>query len=321
MASICEWGRGSGPIMTPHFDVICVGDADVDIYLDVDHIPQRDEKILASGAAWYAGGMVANCAAALSRLGSRCLFHGPVGDDEFGHLVRKDLQSYGVDVSGIYIKQGAHTYYCVVMLDNSGEKALVVAPTEAIFPIPIELDRKLIASGRHMHTTAACIDTAMYAARVARENGLSTSLDLEASVIPKADEMSLLLKHITILFVNHQALKNTQSLELHAAQLLAYGPAIVCITRGAAGCLVATHANSWNITAFAVPVVDSTGAGDTFAAGFIHSYLQEKTVVEAAEFASAVAALNIQARGGHGGSPTLTQVEEFMKRADRHNLE
>ena len=120
------------------------------------------------------------------------------------------------------------------------------------------------------------------------------------------------------MFVNQHALNNSRSLELHAAQLLGYGPEIVCITRGASGCLVATRAGSWYVPAFAVPVVDSTGAGDTFAAGFIHRYLQNETAEQAAQFASAVAALNIQARGGHGGAPSVRQVEEFMSRAEQH---
>jgi hypothetical protein len=65
------------------YEVVGVGDADVDIYLDVPQLPGRDEKVAATAAAWYPGGMVANFLVALRRLGTPCCFHGPIGAKRF----------------------------------------------------------------------------------------------------------------------------------------------------------------------------------------------------------------------------------------------
>jgi len=178
--------------------VIGVGDADIDIYLDVDHIPARDEKILADSFSLHPGGMVANFLVALSRLGTKCGFHGTVGDDDFGHMSLKHMQDHGVDISGAIIKHDGSTYFCVVMLDDSGEKALIVAPTDAIFPKPEDLSESVILSANHLHTTANYKPTVLEALRIAKDYGLTVSVDIERDQIDQFEDLGSLLSLITI---------------------------------------------------------------------------------------------------------------------------
>ena len=302
--------------MTSGYEVVGVGDADVDMYLDVPHIPAHDEKVLATRAAIYPGGMVANFLVALRRLGTSCCFHGPVGDDEFGRIVRADLADHDVDLEGLVIKPGGRTYYCVILLDDSGEKSLVVAPTNCSFPEPEDIDPAIIARARHLHTTGTRPDTALLAARLAKQHDLDVSLDLEPAELADTGQLHELLALTNLLFVNHRALELLTSPGLSTpdavATLLAHGPQIVCITAGAAGAWVGTRDSVRHVPAFQVVTADTTGAGDTFAAAFVYGHRAGWSPIASARFAAAAAALAIGHRGGHGGAPDYEEVQSFL---------
>ncbi len=298
------------------YEVVGVGDADVDIYLDVPHIPMHDEKVAATDATWYPGGMVANFLVALHRLGTSCCFHGPVGADAFGQMVQENFALQGIATNGLIVKPNGSTYYCVVLLDKSGEKALVIAPTDCISPVPNDIDPAIIAPARHLHTAGARLDAALKAARIAKQHNLSVSLDLEPSNLGIPAQLAELLTLTDLLFVNHRALAQLTGSDLSPVTalplLLARGPRTVCVTSGAEGAWVGTHEGTWYIPAFAVPIVDSTGAGDTFAAAFVYGYRAGWSPLRSARFAAAAAALAIGQRGGHHGTPTGDAVHSFL---------
>ncbi len=297
-------------------DVLGVGDADMDIYLDVDHIPARDEKVLARAVELHPGGMVANFVVALQKLGATCGFHGPVGDDDYGRAAVDNLVRHGVDTSGVIQKAGQQTYFCTVLLDASGEKALVVAPTPCLFPEPQEIQPELIARARHVHTTAANRATLERTLAIARAHGIPVSLDLEPTMLAQPGIESLLMG-VEILFVNQRAIQ-----AVHAAspldavrRLRALGIPTVCITLGAEGVVAGQGDRIVEQAGFRVPVVDTTGAGDCFGAGFVYGTLQGWPLEQTLPFATAVAAHKVMHRGGHSGSPSMEQVHAFLARA------
>lgn len=296
-------------------DVIGIGDASLDIYLEVDHVPGQREKIIAKSLAYYPGGMVANFSAALSRLGNSCGFHGPVGDDEFGRTTLADLAAKGVDTRYAIIRPGGRTYFGIVMLDGSGEKALVVVPTNCIQLEPDEVSEDWIAQARHLHTTGFAQATALRAVALAKKHGLTVSIDLEPAISAKRDELRSLLAQVDVLLVNRRAVRllgDEDSICKNAELILTYGPKVVCVTMGEAGSLVVSDTEVFEAKAFPVPVVDSTGAGDCFAAGFVHGLIRGWSLRRIAMFASAVGALAVMHRGGRSGTPTSQEVVEFM---------
>ena len=298
------------------YEVVGVGDADVDIYLDVPHLPGRDEKVAATEAGWYPGGMVANFLVALRRLGTPCCFHGLIGADTFGRMVQANFADQDVATDGLIVKPEGSTYYCVVLLDSSGEKALVIAPTDCISPTPDDIDPAIIAPARHLHTAGSRLDTALRAARIAKRHHLTVSLDVENSDSGDSVQLAELLALTDLLFVNHGALAALTGPDLSPAAalpvLLVRGPRTVCVTAGARGAWVGTHDGTWHIPAFPVPVVDSTGAGDTFAAAFVYGYRAGWSPPTSARFAAAAAALAIGQRGGHHGAPSRDAVASFL---------
>lgn len=301
-------------------DVIGVGDIDIDIYLELDHVPRRDEKVVAKSYTYYPGGMVANFLAALSRLGTLCGFHGPLGQDEFGRLALQDLKENNVDTKFAVIKSDGNTYYCVVMLDPSGEKSLVVVPTNCLTLEPEDLFLPALNQARHLHTTYHG-KTQATAINFAKQNGLTVSVDFEPDSVKNGNNLIPVLANIDLAFINKRAaslITGNNDLELSILQISAMGPSIVCITMGEDGSILA--AKDWKepqfISAFHVPVVDTTGAGDCFAAGFVHGYLQGWPVEIMGTFASAVASINIMSKGGHLGAPYFNEVVEFLKNRD-----
>ena len=300
------------------FDVVGVGDLDIDIYIDVDHIPGFDEKILAKGHHFYGGGMVSNTIVALTRLGKSCLLHAPVGGDPYGELAIADLEQNGVDTSALIRKPDGQTYFCVVMLDHTGEKSLIVVPTDSINPTRSELKAETIQSARHMHTTLFA-DVAP-AIESAHAKGVSISVDIEPSMLhaEKLNEISSILQKVDIVFLGERAARQiggTDDPQVNLRRVQGLGPRIVCLTQGRRGGLVSDKVSGEEerYDAYSVKVKDTTGAGDCFDAGFIYGYLEGWGLLKTAQFASAVAAISTQVYGGHDGAPTLADVESFIR--------
>lgn len=297
--------------------VLGLGDAGVDIVLHVPKLPQHDEKILATGVQRCAGGVIANVLCALSRLGTASAFVGCIGNDEFGALVRKGFDEFQVDMSRLIVKDGAETYFCVSMLDGTGEKALVIAPTSTIFPLPEDLTDDTIKGAELLHTTGLHTDATLKALELAQRSGVKVSLDLEPSTLRRAgDRVSDVLAGTDLLFVNAHAIRELFSDEVDfrqaALELMRRGPELVVVTRGAEGSLVVTPTGTVRTPAFDVTVRDTTGAGDCFNAAFIHGYLEGWPVERTALFAAAAAALSITVVGAQNGLPTRPEVDAFL---------
>ena len=294
--------------------VIGVGDADMDILAEVDHVPRRDDKVRPSRLEFHPGGMVANFVCALSRLGTSCAFHGPLGDDEFGRTALDDLQSNGVDTSSAVIKGGGRTYSAVIMLDATGEKAALLVPSDCMHLGPDELSEEQIARAGHLHTVGSR-PTTVRAIGLAKKHGLTVSVDLESPHNLRLAEVQPWSSQVDILFINERTLKSLTggtSAEETAAGLVEAGTGIVCLTMGASGSLAVSSRGTCRAAAFRVPVADSTGAGDCYAAGFVHGFLQGWPLNQTVAFASAVAALAITQWGGHSGAPTLRETLAFL---------
>ncbi len=300
--------------MLCNVEVIGVGDADMDIFARVDHVPTRDDKVRASHVEFHPGGMVANFVCALSRLGTSCAFHGPVGSDEFGQAAVDNLIAHGVDTSGVVVKAGGKTYLGVAMLDASGEKAALGIPSECMHLEPAELSQLQIARACHLHTVG-WRPTTLRAAQLAKELHLTVSVDLESPYPLKLEELGPLLSLADILLLNRRTLESFEGhpqLEDVLATMIEGGTRMVCVTMGQEGAVAASGIARVKVDAFEVPVADTTGAGDCFAAGFVHGFLKGWALSYMTLFASATAAIAVTCWGGHTGAPTQEEVVRFL---------
>lgn len=297
--------------------VLGLGDAGVDVVLHIPRMPQHDEKIMATKVARYPGGVIGNFLCALSRLGTASAFVGCLGNDSFGALVRAGFEAFQVDMSRLIVKEGEETYFCVSMLDDTGEKALVIAPTATMFPAPEDLTDDTFRGADILHTTGLRIDTTLKAIALARRHGVKVSLDLEPSTLTLAkDRVGELLESSHLLFVNAHAIRAMFPGETDITaglELLRRGPQIVIITQGGHGSLVVTATERIKTPAFQVAVRDTTGAGDCFNAAFVHGHLEGWPLERTALFATAAAAISITTVGAQSGLPTRQAVDAFLR--------
>ncbi len=298
------------------YDIIGVGDADIDIMIEVDHIPGHDEKVLGKVLGKYPGGMVANFLAAAATFGARCAGILCVGDDDFGKITLEDLRKRGVNTDKSVIREGQDTYFTATNLDASGEKSMTIALTDATYPTADEVDFDFLEKAEFVQMVGTYPDLVIPVGRQAKTRGVKLSLDFE----PESQDMTQQQKDETlalsyIVFPNEDGLKcyvGYDDVEKGAREMLSKGPEIVVVTKGAKGCEVFTNDDRFEIPAFKVDVKDTTGAGDTFNASFLACLAKGYPLRECAWLATASAACQVTAIGSRTNLITEAQAREFL---------
>ena len=295
--------------------LLCIGDIDMDIIVRVPRLPGRDQKVDGQRVAQTPGGMAANVAVGARRLGTATRLLGAVGDDAMGREALAALGNEDLDLVHVATRADAATFFCIIMVDQEGEKCLVKAVSPAYLPLPTDLVPAAFAGVTHMHLTFTRHELAMTAVARARAVGASVSLDLEAADIPTGGgQVAELVAQVDLLFVSDQSRAEAE----RAIGPLLPGPdKTIVTTLGSKGARVESPTGGFEVRGHAVPVTDTSGAGDAFAAAFLHSRLQGVDDAASLRFANAAAALSISAYGAQAGLPRRSDVVDFLKALDR----
>ncbi|HUR15065.1 MAG TPA: ribokinase [Mycobacteriales bacterium] len=268
-----------------------VGSTNVDLVLGVPALPAPGETVLSDrDARREPGGKGGNQAVALARLGAQVRFVSAVGNDPEGWWSRAQLAEAGVDVTDVATVE-APTGVAVVMVDTAGENCIVVSPgANAHVAPPEQLDADVL-----LLSLEVPLATAAAAAATARR--LAVPVVLNAA--PAQPLPATLLADVDVLVVNESEWADLGNPAV---------PAVV-VTRGARGCVVVAGHRTWELAAVPVEdVVDTTGAGDCFAAALAWGVAQGFGLDDAARFASRAAALSVTAPGARAGLPTHDEV-------------
>ena len=299
-------------------DIIGIGDTDVDIMIRVNHIPSHDEKVRGSLAGIFAGGIIANFCSAAAAFGAKVGAVCKTGDDAYGRLSISDLEKRGVDVSHMIVDAQADTYFSIVHLDETGEKALTIVQTDAFLPEKEELDFSYIKSAKRVHMTTLDMELVDYVSRNLDGTDVKLSLDIEKTADSAPKELwENVLKRLDIAFPNEQglaALTGTDNIEKAAGMLLDAGVKMVVVTCGADGVKIFKKNYFYEHPVFKVHVKDTTGAGDCFNAVFLTGMTKEWEIEKCAAYASAAAALSIEQYGARSAQPSFEAVESFLKK-------
>jgi ribokinase len=299
-------------------EITGLGEIVVDMVLKVPHLPEPDEKVDSSQQARFPGGVTANYVTAVSRLATTAGFVGAVGDDSEGEYLKRDLMNEKVDTTLTLVKKRKQTPINYVIVDEKGQKVIIQSP----HMLTTRLDKEdikpdYISKSKLLHTTAVHTDLSIYAARIAKENGVTVSFDLEKQVASRGwNTLREMVKLTDVLLPQKSGameLTKTSSPEEAAKTLLERGPRIVVITLSEKGCLVVTEKTSKVIPSFKVCVVDTTGAGDAFNGAFTVSIMKGIDPVSAARFANVVAAIKCTGLGARTCLPNLNAVKEFVE--------
>lgn len=307
--------------MAEKLDIIGLGEVCIDWIAFLDHLPEPDEKIFAKYAK-SPGGVTANFVTAAARLDCKTGFIAGVGDDDHGRFLINTLKANGVDTSHVKVHNDRSTAFNILLVSRKGEKIALQDPNlRDNVPAPEELDEQYLSKARCLHTSAIKIATTEKAVELAKRRGVTVSFDLEKHVaVQGMAKLRKILKNTDVLLPNKagaRELTKEDDLAGAAKRLLSYGPHVVVVTLGGRGCMVVTTQEKFEVPAIKVNAVDTTGAGDAFAAGFLYgTILKGWDLKKAAVFANGVAAIKCLHPGAQGGLPTVNEVKEFLKNRD-----
>lgn len=287
------------------WDVVGVGDIDIDMFLQVPALAGRDEKVPAVLLGEHPGGMIANVTCAASLLGGSTAMIGLVGDDAYGAAAVTGLQEFGVDTSLVKVVDGGRTFYCVIMLDSSGEKALTAVMTDCHWPRREDIDPDWFSHARAVHLGGDYLELATWLSQEAKARGALVSLDLEASTaVHGLPALRPLLASADVLFMNHAGHHLFDPDPARAAEIaLDTGPQVVVVTQGAEGVLATSGTHIVRVDAMPGPVVDTTGAGDSFIGAFLMQLLSGQPLDDACRYAVAAASMSIRSIGSRTSLP------------------
>ena len=300
------------------FDVVSFGDPDLDQVFSTARVPLADEKVPGRKLGTFAGGTTANAACAAARLGLRVAACGRVGDDADGRFLLAENDAFGVSNAFMQVVDQP-TATSLIIIDQSGEKALVFAPMVRE-PLDEERFGGIARQTRVIYTMPRDLEEHRKVSQVARSQGAEIAVDIEAVVAPTLTHLEAILSTSDIVFLNESGFRATSDKPITEATLrplLAYGPRLVVVTLGAGGAIGVTRDGEARQPAFAVDMVDATGAGDCFNAAFLAADLRGKPLGEALAFACAAAAISVGAVGARSGLPTEAEVNQFLAHLPR----
>lgn len=304
---------------TRQFDVVSVGGAGLDTVITLDRLPTHDEKVLGRFVGYVGGGPASNFACAASRLGLRATALVKVGDDEAGRLIGQGFADFGVDTSNIQVIAGCASNFTICMIDPSGEKAVVVVPM-LDETLPLDIVRRVLPQSRLLFGMPNDRNRFGELIAVARTSGAEVMIDVEATMAPDPPDMAAFLAGVDIVSFNQASftVATGQEPSLAAARaLLTHGPRLVIVTLGARGALALSRDDAAECPGFAVEVVDTTGASDTFNAAFVRAMFDGESLAGRLRFANAAAALAVTGFGARGHLPDREEVARFLRERGR----
>lgn len=288
--------------------ILCVGSAVVDFIFSFDELPERAEKYVAKSAEIVGGGIAANAAVAIARLGGQACLAAQLGDDATSELVLKDLRAEGVDLSLITQTEKARSSYSSVYVNAAGERQIANYRGEGLhFDIA-----KLDAAPK---CNAVLVDTrlptaAIAALKLAKSQNVPGIVDGEApidkAILAEASHVAFSMQGIKSLYPN---VTPAEAVQLAASEYQIWA----AVTDGQIGVWFSDAGVVSHVPAFTVPVVDTLGAGDVWHGAFALALAEGQTEIESVKFANAVAALKCTQPGGRAGSPTRAELDNFLK--------
>jgi sugar/nucleoside kinase (ribokinase family) len=269
------------------------------------------------------GGSVANTIAGIASLGGRGAYVGKVSDDQLGEVFMHDIRAVGVTFETAPARGSVSTARCLILVTPDAQRTMNTFLGACTELGPDDIDARLIERSKvtymegYLWDPPAAKEAFLKASRIARESGRKTSLSLSDPFCVerhRREFLELIDAHIDVLFANEREI-----CALYEVERLADAVAAVrgrcetaVITRSEQGSLVLTREQTYEVAAEPVAdVVDTTGAGDLFAAGFLYGYTRGRALADCARLGSICAAEVIS----HFGARPETSLQSLVARA------
>jgi sugar/nucleoside kinase (ribokinase family) len=303
------------------FDVVVVGELNPDLILRGDVTPAFGQvEQIVEEAALTIGSSSAIFASGAARLGLRVAFVGKVGGDVFGQFMRQQLAEHGIDVSGIVVDPAIRTGLSVI-LSRGVDRAILTYSGSIAALRYAEIDLRLLDQARHVHLGAYFMldalrpDVPRLFAQ-AHNRGLTTSLDTNYDPTERWDSgLHEALRYVDVFLPNETelcAIAGAMDAVTALERLAQYVPTIA-VKLGGKGGMAYQNGQTVHADALPIGVVDTTGAGDSFDAGFVYGYLHGWELARMLRLACACGSLSTRAAGGTATQPTLAEAEEMLR--------
>jgi ribokinase len=299
--------------------VTVVGSLNKDLVVRAPRIPQPGETIIGGEFRAVPGGKGANQAVAAARLGGQVSMIGRVGSDAFAQSLLDSLAADGVDHAFVMQDPQAATGVALIVVDDAGENAIVVASGANMRLSPADVDAAeavIAAADVLLVQLEVPLAAVAQAARVAHAHGATVILN-PAPACPLPDE---LLPLIDVLVPNESEtalltrlpVDTWSEIEAAAMALCELGVDTVVLTLGERGALLVEEGEKKLIPAFEVTPVDTTAAGDAFVGGFAVALAEGRSLADAVRWGNATGALAATKLGAQPSLPTRRIVEALM---------
>ena len=305
--------------------VVCAGLVVADVFVPpLPSLPEAGELVTTGDFVVETGGCAANAAFALARLGVPAAIVARVGDDHFGAFVEDELSAAGLDVTGIHRAAGLGTSKTVIIPVTGEDRRFIhtfganaalcaadLAPALATAPDVLYIGGFLVLPALRQDELAAQLQLARQAGTrvvfdVVAPAGRALSLDDVAGVLPQVDY-----------FVPNDdeaaALTGERDPRRQAERLLELGAGTVVVTMGERGLFAAGHDDTIELPAPQVEFVESSGAGDAFAAGLVYGLLQSWPLRRSLEFASVIGGSACTQLGCTAGLVTRAEADALLE--------
>jgi sulfofructose kinase len=301
-------------------DIVGVGLNATDTVIPVAHYPASGSKVEIRSAMILPGGQVATTMVACQTWGLRARYVGKLGDDAAAALHAEEFRKAGVDTR-IVTAAACSSQQAFILVEDSGERTVLWKRDPRLTLHPGELRREWITEASVLHLDGHDTAAATTAAAWAREADIPVVADID-ELYPGVEA---LIEKVDYLIVSRDVpgwlTGNADLFEALLAIQKKFGCLLTAATLGHEGVLACVGGAFCHRPAYRVDVVDTTGAGDIFHAGFIYGLLREWNLGDALDYACAAAALNCTGTGARGGIQPASAVEKLRASHLRHPTE
>jgi sulfofructose kinase len=298
-------------------DLVGLGLNATDTLISVSQFPTPGSKADARSLTVLPGGQVATAVIACQRWGMRTRYIGKLGDDSAATVHRDEFTKAGVEIQ-ITTVPNCSSAQSHILVDDGGERTVLWHRDPRLAITPAEVSREWVLDARALLIDGCDTAAATQAAKWARAAQIPVIADLD-ELYPNLEP---LLGNVDYLIVSRDfptRLSGTPELRESLRWLQhRFGSRLAAATLGTDGVLAWDGNQFHHSAAYRVPVVDTTGAGDIFHAGFIYGLLQNWPLQRILDFACAAAALNCIASGARGGIAPVEKIEALMADGQRH---
>lgn len=314
MNEICE-------VVSMKKKIVIMGSFVVDLMGRAPHLPQPGETVKGSTFKMGPGGKGSNQAIAAKRAGANIDIISKVGDDVFGEIAINNFRQEGFNTGYIFKDISNQTGAALILVDDvTGENSILVTLGACS-----NITRDDLEKAKHIIQEADIFVTQLETNISAIEQCIKWAHEYGVQVVlnpaPIQDIDNTILTMVDIITPNEVEASELTGIDVNSVEdarkaadiLQNKGVKNVVITLGSKGVLVREGNREEMIESFKVNTVDTTGAGDAFNGGLVTALSEEKTIIQAAKFANALAALSVTKIGTAPAMPFREEIDEFIK--------